>query len=170
MIDVKAIAEPSTVNYPYQFLIKGFAREPFRVRHCRMLEFNDYACWCHYIGPVNLAVRRSVGDFAALFGKSALPFPVPIGFVSPPGITIFAACMGPVMDHAGAAFRCGRRTADRTFSSPVGKCFASFRIYQRVLQSGVSNFVSIGTAPQENGSSQSDDVISRFPPPRSYPK
>lgn len=152
MVNVKVLAERPSVNNPDQVLIKGFTGESFCIRHCGMLKFNDDAGLCYDVGPVNLAVGRSVCDFATLFSKSAFPFPVPIGFVFPPGIAIFALRMRPVMDNPGTTFRYGCRTADRALSPPAGECFTPFRLYQRELQPEASNSLCVDMA-------QSDSIV-----------
>lgn len=58
VIDFEVLLEDATVDHPYQVPVEGFPRQPFRIRHRRVLHLDNDPGRCLYVGAVDFPVER----------------------------------------------------------------------------------------------------------------
>lgn len=125
MVNVEVLPESTPVDDPHEVAVERFAGSSLGVGHSGMLHFDNDACRCLDIRPMDFTVGRDVRNFSAGRWKQVFPLAMPRRFVLPPRITVAAASMRPMMHDARAAFRDGGRAACRANALTTRKRLAA---------------------------------------------
>ncbi|MDN7672172.1 hypothetical protein QZM22_06460 [Burkholderia oklahomensis] len=125
VINVEVLPESAPVDDPHEIAVERFAGSSLGVGHSGMLHFDNDACRCLDVRPMDFTVRRDVRNCSAVGRKQVFPFAMPRRFVLPPRITVAAADVRPMMHDARAAFRDGCHAACRANALTARKRLAA---------------------------------------------